>query len=650
MKNNIQKGLLITLLCLHSVLSSYGQVKEIWTKEMPGGFLWQKVFSSGNFLVSNNEGLSKINAENGKTVWTHKLFKNIAIESVDELQGSSLISIKMDNIIYLIDPFTGETKFDSKNAGLFELSDEVFLYQSNGLFLAGKDLNQQPVLLLVDVNKGQVQWKMQEKFGSIISINELSKTELLLVTIFYNYKINTANGTVLWKNAISSESEKISNMTGAFGNLVKDVVNAAADQSDIVVRYFEHHSRNYFVLGVEKKENKTAPDGKATTTYKNSYHAYDMNNGKRLWNAAIEMNGKISQCAFYKDNFIVMPSDEMSTKVNMFDLKTGNGKWGEKGRGTKLNGGVSGHYLANDKMMIVSSKNGKNLLYLLDVNTGMPLFKKPTKIAGDISQTFQTAKGLLYLTTHEINAINPQTGALVFENSIYTQPSLCREKNDTLFVFDKSQGKIIAIDLTTCSLGSISKNAISPSGKEEFSALEIRENTFVLTSEQNIACVSFKGETVFSKYFAAPKESGLKQALLYAQAARAAYIGVRSYQAAGAYQSAAGHTENQTGQQVFSALGNAYADHGNQATGFALQSIQQAQARFKATTQGRDFVVILGDTEKGNSLLMVSKITGEILGEVNLGREKKPKYTVDDVSGQIFMETKKGGIVSHKLN
>ena len=34
MKNNIQKGLLITLLCLHSVLSSYGQVKEIWTKEM----------------------------------------------------------------------------------------------------------------------------------------------------------------------------------------------------------------------------------------------------------------------------------------------------------------------------------------------------------------------------------------------------------------------------------------------------------------------------------------------------------------------------------------------------------------------------------------------------------------------------------------
>jgi len=49
-------------------------------------------------------------------------------------------------------------------------------------------------------------------------------------------------------------------------------------------------------------------------------------------------------------------------------------------------------------------------------------------------------------------------------------------------------------------------------------------------------------------------------------------------------------------------------------------------------------------------LAVVNKNTGELIGEVNLGREKNPKYTVDDITGQIFMENKKGNIVSYKLN
>jgi hypothetical protein len=49
-------------------------------------------------------------------------------------------------------------------------------------------------------------------------------------------------------------------------------------------------------------------------------------------------------------------------------------------------------------------------------------------------------------------------------------------------------------------------------------------------------------------------------------------------------------------------------------------------------------------------LAVINKYSGQLMGEVNLGREKTPKYTVDDVTGQIFMENKKGNIVSYKLN
>ena len=651
MNKSLKSGIFLAAICLITTANIFAQVKEIWTKEMPGGFLWQKVFASGNYLVSNADGLSKVNNETGKTVWTLKSFSNISMESVDELPGTSLVSVKKDAVTYLVDPFSGEIKFDSKSAGIFELKETKVLYQSNGLFLAGKDYENKPCIMFVSVNNGKVLWKMQEEFGGIISVNELSKTDLLLVTVFNIYKINVTNGSVIWKNSVSAESEKVANMSGAFGNLVKDIAVNAAEKSDIVVRYFENPSRTVFVLGVEKKENKPSPDGKSTVeVFKSSYHAYNMSDGKRYWNTAVEVGGKISQCAFYNDNFIVMPNDDLMTKVNMFDLKSGAGKWGKKGKGTKIKGGVSGCYLANDKMMIVASKGGKNSLYVLDVNTGLPLFKKPTKIVGDITQTFLTSKGILYITSYQINVIDPATGVLAFENAINTNPSLVKETSDELFVFDKSQGKIISINLMTCAITNISQNAVAADGKEEFNTLELRTDGFILTSSQNIAYINKSGATVYNKYFPAPKESGLKQALLYAQAARAAYIGVRSAQASVAFNDAARQTSNATGQQVLGAFGDAYGDLSKEATGFALQSIKQAQARFKASAQSRDFVIILADTERGNVLAVVNKNTGELIGEVNLGREKNPKYTVDDITGQIFMENKKGNIVSYKLN
>ena len=52
------------------------------------------------------------------------------------------------------------------------------------------------------------------------------------------------------------------------------------------------------------------------------------------------MDGKIGQCTFNNENFIVMPNDDDNVKINLFDLKSGNGLWGKKGKGTKLKGGV----------------------------------------------------------------------------------------------------------------------------------------------------------------------------------------------------------------------------------------------------------------------------------------------------------------------
>ena len=86
-------------------------------------------------------------------------------------------------------------------------------------------------------------------------------------------------------------------------------------------------------------------------------------------------------------------------------------------------------------------------------------------------------------------------------------------------------------------------------------------------------------------------------------------------------------------------FGEAYAQLGDAATDFARQSFKRANARFKATSDGRDFIIILSQVEKGNALLKINKETGEVMGEISLGKERNPIYAVDDITSQVYLNT-----------
>jgi outer membrane protein assembly factor BamB len=637
------------LLSLAMPLSTIGQeVKETWTKTIAAGLNWQKVYNSGTYIVNTHQSLSGVNPNNGEIIWSHKQFGPINTENMDELEGSSLLQLKHNNAILFIDPFSGEIKFNSETAGVQEIIRQKVLSLSNTIFIAGKDATQQPILLLVDITNGEIKWKLNEKFGSVISIQEINPKEFLLVTVFNNYKMETNTGKVIWKNAISDEAERANNMKGGLGAFVKDIANAVVDQSEIKITFYQHPSNEYFVIGSESSEQKQVGT-EMTTIFKNTYQAFRMDNGARIWKKPISLEGKISKCDFYNDNFIAMPDNNRTSTINMFSLFDGSGKWGKKGKGTKVKGGVINYNLGNE-LIVVTNDNNKNMLYIIDINTGLPMFKKPIRISGEVVQTYKTNLGILYVTTNEVNLVNPNSGLLMFKNSLSSQPSLCKVNDGKLYVFNQNDLLIYTVDLQNGTLNTLSKSGLKTQGKESFKDMEIRENGVFLSSDQNVALVDFNGNTTFNNYFPAPKESGLKQALLYAQAARAAYISVRATQVANAFHTSAQGTNNATGKDMMNKFGDAYADYGNQAASFAAKSLQQANARYKATAQGRDFVIVLSEQEDGYALLKVNKNNGVAEGKVNLGKDKNPKYTVDDVTGQIFLEGKKGTIISYKLS
>jgi hypothetical protein len=75
-----------------------------------------------------------------------------------------------------------------------------------------------------------------------------------------------------------------------------------------------------------------------------------------------------------------------------------------------------------------------------------------------------------------------------------------------------------------------------------------------------------------------------------------------------------------------------------------------ANARFKATQSGRDFIFIMSKQPNGIELLKVSKTSGKVDGRISLGKDREPIYAVDDITGQVYYRSDENKVTSYKAN
>jgi hypothetical protein len=411
-------------------------------------------------------------------------------------------------------------------------------------------------------------------------------------------------------------------------------------------------AQDVFYIGAESENTSSMSSSSSTTvSYKNSYTAFNISDGSRVWDKPLEMNGKVGQIAFHKNGLIVLPDDGSRTKINQFDYKTLEGKWGKKGNGFGVKGGIY-DYVETDKGYLLVTTNGTStFLNVLDANAGLMTFEKPVKVNGYVVGTVPLPKGILYITTEEINILNPQTGELLLDKSIQTSPALTGERDGFIYAFDTKSNEVIAIDKGAATAKTLSAIPVKFSGKESPVGIEVSDLGIFIHSDQNVAMVAYDGKILYQNYFEAPQEPGLKKALLYAQAVRAAYIGANAYYAAGVLQNAAPQVseDDAVAGAIVQGFGEMYEDMGDAAADYTVQAFKQASQRFKATSAGRDFMIILAQKDKSNGLLKVSKITGKEEGYIDLGKDKNPVYCVDDITSQIYQKTASDEVTSFKF-
>lgn len=641
------------LFCIASCVlfgSLQGQINEMWTIRFESEILWQEVTSLGNLITCTNKGIFGIDPESGDKIWMLEQFAGIPRDNLYPIDQSPFISIATADATYLLEPFGGNIVFDSRKANVGEIDSEHFLYLNNGILIVGKKpSSKDPIMVMADMSSGEVRWTIDEKFGRVVAVNELSASEILIVTLFKNYKINGQTGEIIWQIMNSKEAESLEKM-GAFGDLLKAAAEKASEDMEFNLEYYQHPDGDVFYIASEDQNEQTM--GQSTTiTYTNIYNAYKLGDGSMLWSSPLEVNGKIGEVVFDKDGMIVLPDNGNRTRINKFDYITKEGKWGKKGKGIAIKGGVYDYTITDKGILLVTRAGDNNYLNFLDQHQGLITFDKPVKIKGQVIGTMTLQKGIFYITSEEVNILSPETGELLLGKSVQTTPSLTAEKGDIIYVFDLKEKVLKAISKPEATIKNVTTTPIKFEGKEIPTGIELRESGVFVNSEQNTVLIGYDGNIIYSKYLNAPREPGLKRALLYAQAARAAYIGAVSYYASGAMQAAASEVKEEDAMAgaMVDVIGEAYGQIGDAATDFAKSSFKQANARFKATVQGRDFIIMLSQEDKLIELVKINKDSGAIEGKIDLGKERKPEYAIDDVMGQVFLKVGSMDLVSYKL-
>lgn len=646
------KHISIFLFAMFCFSISQAQVKQLWTQSYSSSINWQQVTPYGHYIVGGSDALMALNPENGEEIWSVPEFANVPMNAVSQIGGSPLLTVNDGSNIALIDPFSGKKMFDSRKAGILEIIDQFVLYNANGILISGRNQDQKETIVMTSLETGEVMWNIREDYGRVVAVNEVATNEALIITLFYNYRINTSTGEILWRNDVSAEANKQLEKLGGFGSLLKQAATNQANQMDINIAFYQHPTLDMFIIASEQ-EGAAQTSGFSTSSgsqeqYNTTYIAFTLSSGDRIWDKDLQVDGKLGTLYFTEKGFVSLPNDGGRTKINLYSYENAEGLWGKKGRGIRIKGGIYDFVEVDGNLMLVTGNGQKNFISYLDVQNGTLAFDKPIKIDGRLTFSEKISTGLMFTTTEEVNILDPSSGSLILPDLINLGGALTQDAN-ALYAFDVKDDVIKKLDKTTGKVSVISPE-IKFSGKESPTNLELRQEGLLVTSEQNMMLVDMNGKVVYSKYLEAPREPGILRALRFANGVYAAYVGVLSYSATAQLSAISQeHSDNLAVTNIADGLGQAYGELGDTSTKFAKQSFEMANARFKATKDGDNYRVILSKMEKGNALVQVSKETGEETGNISLGNEREPDYAMDGVLGYIFYRTGTSSIVGYKL-
>jgi outer membrane protein assembly factor BamB len=674
--------LIILCIILISNLPNHAQTKAVaaWKAKFTSPINWQRVHALGYIIVSTNEALYGVDPNTGSILWTNKNLASLNPESYQEVEGTEFVTITSSSdkestlpMQTIIEVVAGKVLFDSRQEKIGILSRHVLPSSGRLLIIGAKQGTLSATLFMYDIATGKQLWMNDELFkpqpserkgllgsleqmagalGSLQSLTgepvELQDQTMIITHPNFVIRINSADGKVIWKNSVLPSKR------------------AAV--------YFSPYQRDMVYVGTEV-ESKTGSTMSSSTTgktepqkyYENYYYGFNLKTGQPAWSEPAKEKDQLNKVIPHEKGLIICPRSSQKPTINLVDYSSGKTVWGNKGKGVKAQGSVVSHIITQKGILITTAfdnawnnKAEEYYLNLLDPASGTLKYEKAVKLKGDLVRSELVSKGLLFVTTKEVNILDPTTGILVMEKSIESgnnginndkpRPFPTAEKNGLLYIYSAKDKAVYELDKNAGVAKVITKEKLEFEGKELPKSIDAKEDGLVLSSDQNITKLGYDGTVKYMKYYPAPRQPALMRALLAAEAVRAAYIGAASSAYAAAFNDAANKTTDPTGKAMGQGLSKGFSELGQSAFNYSSQAMKQFSARYKASQNTPDFVMMMTRQEKkGYQLIQVSKANGEVLNAVDIKNDKEPEYEVDQIYNHVYYRPSGLEIVCYKL-
>jgi outer membrane protein assembly factor BamB len=629
------------------------QVPPAWTLQFAQPVVWQRVTPLGTLIVNTSGGLSGVDPESGKVLWTRADLSATVEEKYEDILGTPFVIVgdaAERNRVTILDTADGRVVFDSAAAGFSAVLGHHVFPRAGTLLVVALRLNEPATsCAMYDIATGVRLWITQELNGAsgkfmqaMLAFTqamtresgvggeplEIDRDTFVILSAGSISKVATRSGRIVWKTTDPQLSFK----------------------SEL---YLDSRRPDLVVAGAEIQHTINATQ--AVQTY---FAAYRLSDGGRAWKEPVMVKGGLNAPIFTERGLVISPRTADDGRIKLIDYASGESLWGKKGKGIEVFGGIVDHDVSKAGIVLTtghdSAWNDKGVEYflnVLDVEGGVLRFKDPVKVKGRILDTEALANGILFITTSEAGILDLASGQPLSAERIESKDSLITARSGKyVLAFSAEQGTLFLIDKEKASIRRMSRQPVQLEGDDSPISLEIAADLIVLASNQSLVGFGRDGSVKFHAHHPAPRQGGVMRALLIANALRAGMAAFATGVYSGAFASAAlRQEEGSAGRNLAGALAQGTAEGAQAYAGLSGQYWKAAKQRFSASAVSGDFAFIMVQMPRGEcALAAVSKRSGEVAGLIPLGRDREPSYSVDTISNRVYYRLSPNEIVSYR--
>lgn len=612
----------------------YSQSPKIsWEKAPANDVAWMQIAPTGELITCTDKGFIAIDPNTGAEIWAIPSLVGTAESDFSFVPNTPYGAVVkqegqlQSHVIFNV--ADGKVLCDTKAENM--LVGRRYILSSTGDILIQGLSGTSSIIALFDVATGKIRWSQIDLFGKgwVAEVMdgkplETGSGSFIVGTVGGMsgggiYCLSEKDGSILWK----SELPKIGGSQTTTVTETK-LLTATQESTDF-----------YYLKG-------------------SNIMAYSKLDGKTVWDKPAKQKGLPDMIAYDPDGLIVGsiidPKNNIGKPViSMYDYKTGAEKWEKP---AKLDGGIKQYkYVDQGLAVAMETGQGNYLINIVDLKTGNFLYEKSAKLKGELREIKSSAKGLFYRTTTEVNILNLANGTAVFDKSIRCgteQNLLYAWKGQVCYIFNPGDDILYAVDASTGEVKNLSGIEIKFEQKEVPTQIEIRENGVLLYSSQNMILFDFIGKEVYRKHIAAPGESGWKKAILATSAMLNAMDAMQYYQLEAAAQSAKKDASSPEAREFCDQIGQFGNTVGTMRMTAAAKDMERMKARFKASAGGDNTYFMMSKLADGTfGLTAISKQDASTTGEISFGKNKQPRYEVDDISKKLFYIAERGKIICY---